>query len=68
MRATTSRLESTLRESAEPGSFSDDEVRGLPEPVRRHLTAVIAPGAPLARTARLQMRGQIKITALELER
>ena len=61
MRAVTSQLESTLRESAAPGSFSEEELRGLPDPVRRHLAAVIAPGAPLARTARLQMRGQIKI-------
>jgi hypothetical protein len=61
MRSITTQLESTLRERADPGSFSEEELEGLPGPVRRHLAAVIAPGAPLARTARLQMRGQIKI-------
>ena len=31
MRAVTSQLESTLRESAAPGSFSEEELQGLPD-------------------------------------
>ena len=61
MRAITNTFEATLRERAGPGSFTESELHGLPEPVSRHLSAVIAPGAPLARTARVQMRGQIKL-------
>jgi hypothetical protein len=43
--------------------FSPAEVAELPDPVRRHLTAAIAPGTPLARSACLRMRGRIKIGA-----
>ena len=56
-----SAIDAALVEKSVPEMFSDDEVRGLPEPVRRYLTAAIAPGTRLARTARLQMRGHIKI-------
>jgi hypothetical protein len=48
-------------QAAAPGVFAAAELDGLPEPVLRHLTAGIAPGTPLARTARLQMRGTIRI-------
>ena len=41
--------------------FSPAELAALPEPARGHLAAVIAPGTPLARSARLTMRGRIKI-------
>lgn len=44
-----------------PAVFTEAEVAGLPEPVRRHLTSAIAPGTPLAVAARLRMRGSIKI-------
>jgi hypothetical protein len=41
--------------------FSEAEVDGLPEAVRRHLQSAIAPGTPLATSARLRMRGQLKL-------
>ena len=44
-----------------PGVFSEAELDGLPEPVRRYLRASIAPGNPLATSATLHMRGQIKV-------
>jgi len=43
------------------GSFTEHEIAGLPEPVRRYFGAAIAPGTAIARAARLQMRGKIKI-------
>jgi hypothetical protein len=46
---------------APAGEFSEAEVEGLPDSVRRHLAAAIAPGAPLAVSVRLSMRGRIKI-------
>jgi hypothetical protein len=54
-------LESTLAEPSSAGSFGSDELTGLPEPVRRYFTAAIAPGAPLAVSVRLSMRGRIKL-------
>lgn len=56
-----SELEDRLLRAAEPGTFSDAELEGLPEPVRRHLAQAIAPGTPLAVSARLRMRGSIKV-------
>jgi Family of unknown function (DUF6544) len=56
-----SELERQLLRSAEPGTFTSAEVEGLPEPARRHLAQAIAPGTPLATSARLRMRGRIKI-------
>jgi hypothetical protein len=41
--------------------FSEAELEGLPDPVRRYLGAAIAPGTPLATSAWLRMRGQIKV-------
>jgi len=41
--------------------FADAELDGLPAPARRHLAAVIAPGTALATSARLRMRGRIKV-------
>jgi hypothetical protein len=43
------------------GTFSQDELVGLPEPVCRYFRASIAPGTPLARSARFTMRGSIKL-------
>jgi hypothetical protein len=43
------------------GAFSDVEIEGCDEPVRRYLRAAIAPGTVLARAARLRMRGSIKV-------
>jgi hypothetical protein len=56
-----SELEGRLLRAAEPEAFGDAELDGLPEPVRRHLTRAIAPGTPLAVSARLRMRGRIKV-------
>jgi hypothetical protein len=53
--------ERRLIRGPEPGRFHPGELDGLPEPVRRHLAAVIAPGTPPARTAHLRMRGRIRI-------
>ena len=45
----------------QPGVFSPGELDGLPEPVLRYLNAAVAPGTPLARTARIRMHGTIRI-------
>jgi hypothetical protein len=41
--------------------FSDAELDGLPDAVRRYLRAAIAPGTSLATAARIRMSGQIKL-------
>ena len=41
--------------------FDPTETNGLPEPVRRYFLAAIAAGTPLATSARLRMRGHIKV-------
>ena len=48
-------------QAADRGAFAPGELDGLPAPVLWHLTATVATGAPLARTARLSMRGTIRI-------
>jgi hypothetical protein len=55
------RLEADLSLPSAPDAFSDGELDGLPEPVRRYFRAAVAPGAPLAAVARLRMRGRIKL-------
>jgi hypothetical protein len=37
------------------------ELEGLPAPVRHHLAQAIAPGTPMARSARIRMRGFIRM-------
>lgn len=54
-------LERRLLQGAEPGAFSSAELVGVPEPARRHLTQAIAPGTPLALSARLRRRGSIRL-------
>jgi hypothetical protein len=49
------------------GTFDDLELDGMPEPVRRYFLASIDPGTRLASSARLRMRGSIKIGALWLK-
>jgi hypothetical protein len=62
MDATTiARLEGRLLGPAAPGRFDPAELEGLPEPVRRHLAQAIAPGTPLHTSARLRMRGSIRV-------
>ena len=58
---TVKEFEDRLAEPAPGGTFSEDDLEGLPEPVRRYLRASIAPGTPLARAARFAMRGSIKL-------
>lgn len=52
--------EAALLRSAS-GQFSDGEIEGLPAPVARYFRAAVAEGTPLAQSARIQMRGHIKI-------
>jgi len=59
--ASARELKARLAYPPAPGSFSDAEVAGLPDPVRRYLGASIALGAPLAAAARFRMSGSIKL-------
>jgi hypothetical protein len=54
-------LQTRLAYPPAPGSFSDSELEGLPDPVRRYLRAAMAPGTPLAASARFRMHGSIKL-------
>lgn len=54
-------VEQRLRQPPLPGGFDEQDVRGLPEPARRHLCAVIDPGASIDQTVFLRMRGRIKV-------
>jgi hypothetical protein len=54
-------LEARLLRPAGPGRFDPAELEGLAAPVRRHLAQAVAPGTALATSARLSMRGQIKV-------
>jgi hypothetical protein len=56
-----SELERRLLQAPEPEVFTDAELNGLPEPARRHLAQAIAPQTPLALSARLRMRGHIRV-------
>jgi hypothetical protein len=53
--------EARLLRPAEPGRFDPAELEGLAAPVRRHLAQAIAPGTALHTSARLSMRGSIKV-------
>lgn len=59
--AVVQQLEARLARVPEPGSFSEADLAGLPDPVRRYFRRSIAPGTPLARSVRLRMRGSIKL-------
>jgi hypothetical protein len=61
MDTTATDPEASLLRPPEPGRFDPAELDGLPEPVRRHLTQAVAPGTPLHTSARLRMRGSIKV-------
>ena len=58
---TSRELEASLAEPAGDGVFSEGDLDGLHPSVRRYFAAAIAPGTSLAVSARLQMRGRIKI-------
>jgi Family of unknown function (DUF6544) len=55
------KFEALLADPAAPGSFSENELAGLPDPVRRYFRASIASRAPIARSARFATRGSIKL-------
>jgi hypothetical protein len=62
MRGNATREQSArLLRPAGPERFGPAELDGLAEPVRRHLSQAVAPGTPLHTSARLTMRGQIKV-------
>jgi Family of unknown function (DUF6544) len=61
MNGPTATVEQRLAVRGDAGEFSDVEVERCDEPVRRYFRAAIAPGTPLARAARLRMRGSIKL-------
>ena len=54
-------LEARVLRPAGPDRFDPAELDGLPAPVRHHLAMAVAPGTPLATSARLSMRGSIKV-------
>jgi hypothetical protein len=54
-------LERQLAVAPDTCVFSDVEVEGCDEPVQRYFRSAIAPGTVLTRTARLRMRGTIKV-------
>jgi hypothetical protein len=56
----TRELERALERPAD-GVFSESELEGLPEPVARAFRAAIAPGTPLALSARITIRGRIRL-------
>jgi hypothetical protein len=60
-RSDLQQLATALVEPAADGEFCTGELAGLPEPVQRHLAAAIHTGTPLARSARIEMRGHVKI-------
>lgn len=54
-------LEHRLVQPPLAGGFDEGDLEGLPEPAQRHLRAAIPPGAVIARSVSLRMRGRIKI-------
>jgi hypothetical protein len=54
-------VERRLLVPADSGAFGEAEIDGCDEPVQRYFRAAIAPGTPLARAARIRMRGSIKV-------
>lgn len=57
----TSPFANRLVQTPSSDTFDAHETVGLAEPVRRYFAAAIAPGTVLARSARFDMRGSIKI-------
>jgi Family of unknown function (DUF6544) len=54
-------FERLLPAEANPGVFTERELDGLSGPVRRLFEAAIAPDTPIATSARIAMRGRIKL-------
>jgi hypothetical protein len=59
--ATLSELEGRLAQPPVAALFDEGELQGLPDPVCRYFRTSIAAGTPLARAARLGMRGAVKL-------
>jgi hypothetical protein len=53
--------ERRLGRSPAQGTFDEEEIAGLPEPVQRYLNAAIRSGGPLTTAVELKMRGRIKV-------
>lgn len=58
---TFSDLERGLAHLPAPDPFTVEELDGLPQPVQQHFTTAIAADTPIATSARLRMKGQIKV-------
>ena len=54
-------IERHLLVPPDSGEFGAVEIEACDEPVQRYFRAAIAPGTPLARAARIRMRGSIKV-------
>jgi hypothetical protein len=54
-------LEAALTRPPAAERFDPASLDGLPEPARRYLTAAIAPGTPIPRSARLTMEGRMRL-------
>jgi hypothetical protein len=59
--ATLPELRGRLAHPPVAGWFDEGELEGLPDPVCRYLRTSIAAGTPLAQSARLGMRGAVKL-------
>jgi hypothetical protein len=59
--ASARELRTRLADLPAPGSFSGAELEGLPDPMRGYVEAAVAPGTPLATSARFRMAGSIKL-------
>jgi hypothetical protein len=59
--ASARELRTRLADLPAPGSFSEAELEGLPDPVRRYFEAAVAQGTSLATSAHLRMVGSIKL-------
>ena len=59
--ASARELRTRLADLSAPGSFSEAELEGLPDPVRRYFEAAVVQGTPLATSAHLRMVGSIKL-------
>src|ERR1035437_8885497 len=57
----TPRVADLEARSARPAPGTLAELEGLPAPVPRYFSSAIAPGTPLALSARLRMQGATKI-------
>ncbi len=67
-RTRSAKLEARLRrrgEAERPGTFSEAELDGLPEPVTRYFQAALREGQPVIRGARLSQRGEFLVKPVQ---